>query len=564
MEWNVKNAVNRDVERQQLNKILAEIRASVVSGRALTEDDVRRIAGTVVSGNTQSPITVTLEGDVKGKGTGRTAIKINAELTGDYVEDTPNDALPYWRMYKQWYRVPDALLALAEPETEGILVYDSSYGVYKNVEIEGTDGRIVVLNGAGLLGNPSIDLAEVEDGGVAPSLLKVTRDAYGRVDNTEQATADDVPIATIGNATWDNVQDAVNVLNSPGVISGGGFTAGAGGVLTYAPMSVAIRSTDDDVSTLYMADIPGGTVTVPNDSVSRYVGVVYNGGDPTVVIREANNWDLDTEFPLGEVANLGGTLYPLYNPYKVGDPITNIIQRFDAQAFAIRSSAGGLELSTDGVTRNLGLTAGHVWTRLNDHAISAKDSTTSPLIRVTPTGTTPPLAFTSGITQWPNDQYISGNTLTTMGNNKWAVLWVFVSIGSGAWGFAHGTAEYNNSSAAATDSVPSYLTAAFLRQNILVGRLIFQKGSTTPIVESAFSRVFSTQAVSDHNQLGGLQGGTVGEYFHLTQEELDKINAAVVPSSTPTDGDILEYDATISSWVPKKDPTELLIDGGNF
>lgn len=191
MEWNVKNAVNRDVERQQLNKILAEIRASVAPGRTLTEDDVRRIAGTVVSGNTQSPITVTLEGDVKGKGTGRTAIKINAELTGDYVEDTPNDALPYWRMYKQWYRVPDELLSLSNMEVGGLLVYDLADLVYKTAEITGVAGQVEVLNGDGSQGNPEIGLAEVTDAG-GGQLRKFDKDSYGRITGTSSATTDDL------------------------------------------------------------------------------------------------------------------------------------------------------------------------------------------------------------------------------------------------------------------------------------------------------------------------------------------------------------------------------------
>lgn len=383
-------------------------------------------------------------------------------------------------------------------------------------------------------GITSFGLANVTDGGIAPTLYKITRDSFGRVDNTQAATASDVPIAKLGSATWDNAQEALNVLNSPGLVDGGGFADAGGGNLNYSSMRIAIRPTDSDTAILYMADVAGGGVAIPNDSATRFVGVQYNGGSPNVILKTSDTWDYDTEFPLGEVANLAGTLFPLFNPYKVGDPITNIIQRFDAQAYAIRSAAGGLELSTDGTTRNLAMTAGIVWSRLNDYSISARDSPTFPLIRVTPTGGTPPLAFTPGITAWPNTQYISGITLTTLGNNRWAVLWVFVNIGSGAWGFAHGTAEYLNSSSAAGESVPAYLTSNFLRQNILVGRLIFEKNATTAIIESAFTRVFSTQAVSNHNQLSGLQGGALNDYQHLTATQIAQVNSSVQSVSAGT------------------------------
>lgn len=438
-------------------------------------------------------VKVTLEGDTSDQG-------------GSWYYGSGPDSV------KGWYRISDTLEV-------------DSGELTKSVDL--------------VTGITSFGLEDVPDGGVAPTLLKVTRDTFGRVNNTQAATASDVPIAKLGSATWDNVQEAINVQNSPGLIDGGSFSDAGGGNLAYSSMHIAIRPTDSDTATLYMADIAAGVIAIPNDSATRFVGVQYNGGSPNVIIKTADSWDYDTEFPLGEVANLGGTLYPLFNPYKVGDPITNVIQRFDAQAYAIRSAAGGLELSTDGTTRNLAMTAGVVWTRLNDHPIAARNSPTFPLIRITPTGGTPPLAFTPGFTAWPNTQYISGTTLTTLGNNKWANLWVFVNIGTGAWGFAHGTAEYNNSSSAAAEAIPAYLTSNFLRQNIFVGRLIFEKNFNTAIIESAFTRVFSTQAVSNHNQLSGLQGGVLNEYYHLT-------NAQLAAATTITKGHI---NGLVMQWV---------------
>ena len=574
MEWNVKNAVDRDVERQHLNKILKEIRSTIdsVSNGGVSESQVRRWIAESQGSITIPPspvITVTLEGDVTGSGSGRTAITVPATLAQDYVTEAPMDGLPYWRVGRDWGQVPLSILALSLMESSGFPSYDVDNLEFNPRTMQGTAGNVVVTNGDGVLGNPTFDLAlvpnsntgallaitrdgfgrvtgtkpatitgtagnitvangdavsglptinlaTVPDGGVAPTLFKITRDAFGRVTNTQAATAADVPIAKLGSATWDNVQEFINVMNSPGLVEGGSFSDAGSGNLAYTSMRVAIRPTDGDTATLYMADIAGGSIAIPNDSATRFVGVQYNAGVPNVVIKTADTWDYDTEFPLGEVANLGGALFPLFNPFKVGDPITNIIQRFDAQAYAIRSAAGGLELSTDGTTRNLAMTAGVVWTRLNDHSIAARNSPTLPLIRVTPTGGTPPLAFTPGVTAWPNTEYISGTTLTTMTNNHWAVLWVFVNIGTGAWGFAHGTAEYNQAAGASVEQLPAYLTANFLRQNILVGRLIFQKSATTAIIESAFTRVFSTQAVSNHNQLAGLQGGALNEYYHMT------------------------------------------------
>lgn len=474
----------------------AQIQAILIRLEALEEGgtnfQLQGLDSVVIYGTpTNGFVKVTLDGDTSDQG-------------GSWYYGSGPDSI------KGWYRISDTLEV-------------DSGELTKSVDL--------------ITGITSFGLETVPDGGVAPTLLKVTRDGFGRVNNTQEATAYDVPIAKLGSATWDNVQEAINVQNSPGLIDGGSFYDAGGGNLSYSAMRIAIRPTDSDTATLYMADIAAGVIAIPNDSATRFVGVQYNGGSPNVIIKTADSWDYDTEFPLGEVANLGGTLYPLFNPYKVGDPITNVIQRFDAQAYAIRSAAGGLELSTDGTTRNLAMTAGVVWTRLNDHPIAARNSPTFPLIRITPTGGTPPLAFTPGFTAWPNTQYISGTTLTTLGNNKWANLWVFVNIGTGAWGFAHGTAEYNNSSSAAAEAIPAYLTSNFLRQNIFVGRLIFEKNFNTAIIESAFTRVFSTQAVSNHNQLSGLQGGLLNEYYHLTDSEHTGLTpwSSISPSSKADD-----------------------------
>jgi hypothetical protein len=325
----------------------------------------------------------------------------------------------------------------------------------------------------------------------------------------------DAEVAHLPGATYDTIQEFINVMHSPGLITGGTFSV-AGSNLNVAAGTVAIRDVDDDVSTLYMANFPAAVLAIPNDSLTKFIGVERNGTNPQVILKTTDTWNMDTEFPLGTVANLGGTLFPFYNPFKVGDPITNIIQRFDAQATIIRAASGGIILGNTG-TRNATLSAGVAWARLNDYPITAKSSSVQTLIGIRPNpAAPPPLVFDLGLTQWPNTQYLSGTTLTTMTNNRWANLWFFVNIGTNAWGFAYGTAEYNNASLAAQEGIPAYLTENFLANNLLVGRYIFEKNNNTPIIESAFTRAFSTQAVSDHNQLSNLQGGALGEYYHLT------------------------------------------------
>ena len=127
MEYKVVNALSRDVEREQLNKILKHISdtMSSVSSRGLTEDQVRLlIAESMPVVSSARPITVTLTGDVTGSGSGITSISIPVDFTGNFIEDAPSDSLPYWRQGGTWQNVPLPLISLAFVESSGMYTYD--------------------------------------------------------------------------------------------------------------------------------------------------------------------------------------------------------------------------------------------------------------------------------------------------------------------------------------------------------------------------------------------------------------------------------------------------------
>lgn len=127
MEYKVVNALSRDVEREQLNKILKHISdtMSSVSTGGLTEAQVRAwIAESMPVIPSSRPITVTLTGDATGSGSGTTSISIPVDLTGNFIEDAPSDSLPYWRQDGTWQNVPLPLLSLAFVESSGIYTYD--------------------------------------------------------------------------------------------------------------------------------------------------------------------------------------------------------------------------------------------------------------------------------------------------------------------------------------------------------------------------------------------------------------------------------------------------------
>ena len=67
---------------------------------------------------------------------------------------------------------------------------------------------------------------------------------------------------------------------------------------------------------------------------------------------------------------------------------------------------------------------------------------------------------------------------------------------------------------------PANLPAEVLSHAILVGRIIVSQGGTTATqIDSAFATLFTPGGVTDHNSLLNLQGGTGGQYYHLTSAE---------------------------------------------
>lgn len=93
------------------------------------------------------------------------------------------------------------LAALAAYNTNGILVQTAA-DTFVGRTIEGTAGNVVVTNGNGVVGNPTIDLADVGTP-VVDSFVKITTDVKGRVTATSPVVTADV--TSLVDSTYVNV-----------------------------------------------------------------------------------------------------------------------------------------------------------------------------------------------------------------------------------------------------------------------------------------------------------------------------------------------------------------------
>lgn len=248
MDWKVVNAVNRDVERQHLNKILQDVRSTitgilqqVAQIRAQNgNSDIHSIVGEMVSNNSERGISVSynpqaktldfaandfvisLVGDVVGTATvnALSGVVIDTEVQG-ILKPAPDDGHPYWQKYGDWEAVPVALEEFETIEGEGIVVHreGDDAGFYV-VEIEGTDDEIEVADGNGVGGNPTISLADLTDTGNGTFKL-IERDAKGRVSGSADGDSDDVSEGDTNlYFTDERAQDAVGAAIATGVANG--------------------------------------------------------------------------------------------------------------------------------------------------------------------------------------------------------------------------------------------------------------------------------------------------------------------------------------------------------
>jgi hypothetical protein len=182
----------------------------------------------------------------------------------------------------------------------------------------------------------------------------------------------------IGTPTYTTLQDWFNNIQSPGRVTGGTITDAGSSTVNVAAGTGYIRATDSDTADLKSFDWAAASGIAITASSIRFIGVNYNSGSPNITAHTTFDFDFDTNFPLGRVVNesINGaeTLHILNDPWWVGDAITNIIERERALGLIVRDATyGGLIISSSG-TRCLAVTAGKVWSLLNEHDIAALDT----------------------------------------------------------------------------------------------------------------------------------------------------------------------------------------------
>ncbi len=321
----------------------------------------------------------------------------------------------------------------------------------------------------------------------------------------------ELTLLKIGSPTYTNIQDMQNTFHSTGHISGGVITDLGGGVVSVSSGSGYIRSSDSSVAPLYFFDwTASSSIPIPADSV-RYIGVEYNNGAPRVTSRSSQDWNYNTDFPLGIAIREDGETHVEGDVFGVGNHASMMIQREYATMPLDRDErAGGLLIGETG-TRNITLTAGNLWDRLNEYPITALNTSVSGTFDIYYRDGAGGWTKVAAQTQWPNSQYDDGDgVLANMSGNFYSNLWFYLETDNEVI-VLYGQNEFANLASAEEDAPPATVPDRITASGRLIGRFVFQNGDpTTEQIDSVFDVSFSPSAVSNHANLSNLDYASSG------------------------------------------------------
>lgn len=306
-----------------------------------------------------------------------------------------------------------------------------------------------------------------------------------------------------------------NIL-SAGYLSGGALTDNGDGTIDVAAGAGYIRSSDSDTATLSYIEWSAASSVALTDGQSNYVYVDYNAGSPVIAVTtngESIRNNENDKFELYEIVREGIVLHSTSHFQYSNNAIRRMQQRFYEVERVTRAS--GLIIGETG-TRNITVTAGVLWVKLDKSSFSAFDSSGSDTFdryyRDGGVGWTKQ----AGQTQWDNTQYDAGTgSLVTMTNNRYSTQY-FYAEPDGNIVSLYGQAEYVNLAQAQADSPPSTVPKRIEEHAVLIGRVVFQKNAATAEeVESAFTTTFTGAQTTDHGSLAGLSDDDHTQYALL-------------------------------------------------
>lgn len=326
------------------------------------------------------------------------------------------------------------------------------------------------------------------------------------------------------NTTNQSINDLLNGFFSAGWWSGGAVTDNGNGTIDVASGTGLIRVANDEQAAVKMFDWSDSLGIILTDGVATYVGVDYNAGIP-IVITSLSGTDFrnneNNKFELYEIVREGTILHITDHKQRSKNTISLMQQLFYDIAKIRRTD--GLIIDETG-TRNITVTSGVIWVKLNKIITQAINTSTSGTFDRYYRDGVGGWTKTTGQTQWDNANYDDGSgTLAAIGANRYSYQDFYMDADGGLVSL-YGQADYTSLALAEAAPLSATLPVRVDEHSLFIGRIAFQEGAATGTILSPFTGAdFTVSPVSNHNDLSGING--TAPYNHLSDLELDAVQS---------------------------------------
>jgi hypothetical protein len=384
----------------------------------------------------------------------------------------------------------------------------------QQIQLGDSQESLITYDGSDLLLNPSSGAVELYyDGGKAfeTSLdgASVTGDLYVSgnltLDGTSGVMAQDVSYDKVEGATYSTAQEAMNVLGSAGVISGGAISEDSTSQISVTAGTGLIRTSNSDIAPIVFIDWPQTTVSnIPVD-IDKAVVVKYNAGNPIVATEVAGNVNLNNMIVLGEVATTEGDLYFSNTRQRAGDFNAKLLERMYETEAVARVDGMILGESADG-NRYVTMTEGNVWALLEKDVIDAIDTETGDEFTEYWEDGGTGWNTSSNHTIWNMTEYDDGSgNLQDLSKERYSSRWFYLVPADNSLHMVFGVANEKDLAKAADEPAPGDLPTILGEHSVLLGRLLIQKDvSIAWEVQTSFETSFDLSPATDHSNLANL------------------------------------------------------------
>jgi hypothetical protein len=326
----------------------------------------------------------------------------------------------------------------------------------------------------------------------------------------------EIELDSIGTPTYDKLDKFLDASCSAGTFEGGAISDAGSGQISIASAKGVIRTSNSDVGNLVAFDIAATTPVSLTDNSINYIYISYNSGSPVYAVTTTYaDIDLQSEVIIARVYRIGTKLWLGNFGQKIQD--TPLRDLYRLQTLRRFEHASGDVISTPSL-KYIALSAGVYFANYEKITTASVDTSGAGRFDTW---------YRNGVGGWTrtvdqasidNGNWDDGTgTLNSLdGVNHYGVHWVYRCV-DGTVHVQYGQASYTSLAAAQSSTVPTVVPPLTQTLCVLVGRVIIKNAAASLTeVASTWTTVFESGNPTGHNDLSGLDGGTSGEYYHLS------------------------------------------------